>query len=120
LIINIFTSRNFVHLNAVFEEFYLQNNNTIEKMIRNIFSGSTRDALLAIYQFTTDSDGFFADCLYNSMIGLGTRDRALIRLVVTRAEIDMANIKVAFINKYLKTLESFIEVIFFISVKYLF
>jgi len=97
-------------LNAVFEAYDLLSSSPFERVVRARFAGSARDALLALFQFATDSDGFFADCLHNSMIGFGTKDRALIRLVVTRAEIDMVNIKVAFINKYLKTLESFIEV----------
>lgn len=44
------------------------------------------------------------------MVGFGTRDAQLIRLLVTRCEIDLADIKVAFQKKYGKTLRSFIQV----------
>jgi annexin A7/11 len=43
------------------------------------------------------------------MAGFGTYDRDLIRLVVTRCEVDMADIKEEFNKKYGKTLKSFIK-----------
>jgi len=53
---------------------------------------------------------FFAERLHDSMSGLGTKDKALIRIMVTRCEVDMVDIKNAFQAKYGKTLESFISV----------
>lgn len=44
------------------------------------------------------------------MAGMGTKDNQLIRVLVTRCEIDLADIKVAFQDKYGKTLRSFIQV----------
>lgn len=57
---------------------------------------------------------FFAERLYESMAGMGTKDRALIRIMVTRCEVDVVDIKNAFQSKYGKTLESFISVSGFI------
>jgi hypothetical protein len=53
---------------------------------------------------------FFAERLYESMAGMGTKDQSLIRIMVTRCEVDMVDIKNAFQAKYGKTLESFISV----------
>jgi hypothetical protein len=53
---------------------------------------------------------FFAERLHDSMAGMGTKDQALIRIMVTRCEVDMVDIKNAFQAKYGKTLESFISV----------
>lgn len=42
--------------------------------------------------------------LHKAMKGLGTDDTTLIRIIVTRAEIDMQYIKAEYLKKYRKTL----------------
>lgn len=54
--------------------------------------------------------GFFAEQLYKSMKGFGTNDDRLIRLVVTRCEVDMGEIKQVFGQQYNESLEDFISV----------
>jgi annexin A7/11 len=46
--------------------------------------------------------------LYKSMKGMGTHDETLIRVIVTRAEMDMQLIKAEFRSKYKKNLEDVI------------
>ena len=48
------------------------------------------------------------------MKGLGTRDRTLIRLIVSRCDVDLGNIKIAFENIYGKTLVSCVAVSSFV------
>ncbi|XP_059481954.1 annexin B9-like [Neocloeon triangulifer] len=105
----ILTMRSLSHLRELSEEFHALFGKDIEKVVKDSFAPPIKDAFVAMLNFACDSDGFFAERLYNSMVGLGTRDRDLIRLIVTRAEIDLSGIKVAFLHMYGKTLESFIE-----------
>lgn len=57
-----------------------------------------------------DKNEFFAEQLYESMQGLVTQDRRLIRLIVTRSEIDLADIKSTFLKLYGQSLDIFIKV----------
>lgn len=82
----------------------------LEKAIRSEFSGDIMDGLIAILQCTTNKAEFFASRLHKSMAGIGTNDQQLIRLVVTRCEIDLNDIKVAFERVYGKSLRSWIKV----------
>ena len=53
---------------------------------------------------------YFAGRLYKSMKGAGTDDETLIRVMVSRCEVDMVQIKEAFMREYKKSLYTFIKV----------
>lgn len=53
---------------------------------------------------------FFAKRVYEAMDGAGTDDTTLIRIIVSRSEIDLGNIKQEFERIYDKTLQSFVAV----------
>lgn len=84
----------------------------LEEAIEKEFSGCIKDGLKAILQCAIDRNEFFASCLYKSMKGLGTNDNQLIRVIVSRSEIDLEDIKVAFERLYGKSLRCWIKVSF--------
>jgi hypothetical protein len=56
-----------------------------------------------------DSGSFFAERLYNSMSGAGTSDAALIRFIISRSEIDLAQVAKSFHRLYGKSLNEMIS-----------
>ena len=81
----------------------------IDKAIKNEMSGDVERAFLTIARFVKNQPGYFAERLYKSMKGMGTKDRTLIRNVVLRSEIDMRDIKIEFQKQNSKSLESFVK-----------
>uniref|UniRef100_A0A8C9VBC9 Annexin n=1 Tax=Scleropages formosus TaxID=113540 RepID=A0A8C9VBC9_SCLFO len=101
--------RNRKHLLRVFEAYKSISGRDIEDSIKREMSGNLEDIFLAIVQCIKNKPAFFAEQLYKSMKGMGTTDSILIRIMVSRAEIDMIDIKMEFAKKYGKTLHSFIK-----------
>ncbi|XP_071769603.1 annexin A4 [Centroberyx gerrardi] len=101
--------RNQKHLLRVFAEYQKISGRDIEDSIKREMSGCLEDVFLAIVKCVKNKPAFFAERLYKSMKGMGTTDSVLIRIMVSRAEIDMLDIKVEFFKMYGKTLHSFIK-----------
>ncbi|XP_070706838.1 annexin A4 [Pempheris klunzingeri] len=101
--------RNQKHLLRVFEEYQKISGRDIEDSVKREMSGCLEDVFLAIVKCIRNKPAFFAERLYKSMKGLGTTDSILIRIMVSRAEIDMLDIKAQFLKQYGKTLYSFIK-----------
>ncbi|KAF7631111.1 Annexin [Meloidogyne graminicola] len=89
----------------IFNEYQKVSGHPIDQAIIAEFSGDIRDGLLAIIKSIRNRPAYFAELLYNSMKGFGTRDNDLIRLVVTRSEIDLGDIRSAYQQTYGTTLE---------------
>ncbi|XP_060765394.1 annexin A4 [Neoarius graeffei] len=101
--------RNRNHLLRMFQEYQQISGRDIEDSIKREMSGCLEDVFLAIVRCLKSKPAFFAERLYKSMKGLGTTDSILIRVMVSRAEIDMMDIKAEFLKMYGKTLNSFIK-----------
>jgi hypothetical protein len=104
----ILCSQSYEQLRLVFEEYHRSTNKSLETAIKNEMSGDLEGGMLAIVKCIQNRANYFAEKLYKSMKGMGTKDQALIRIMVTRCEVDMVQIKQEFQKMYGKTLESFI------------
>jgi len=62
-----------------------------------------------VYRSITSPPEFFCKELNSAIAGSGTDDPKLIRLVVSRCEIDMGNIKEEYEKRYNETLEKAIK-----------
>uniref|UniRef100_A0A8C0VT86 Annexin n=1 Tax=Castor canadensis TaxID=51338 RepID=A0A8C0VT86_CASCN len=102
-------TRSYPHLRRVFQEFIKMTNYDVEHVIKKEMSGDVRDAFVAIVQSVKNRPLFFADKLYRSMKGAGTDEKTLTRVMVSRSEIDLLNIRREFIEKYDKSLHHAIE-----------
>ncbi|XP_010210630.1 PREDICTED: annexin A4, partial [Tinamus guttatus] len=107
--ISILCTRNRSHLLRVFDEYRRIANKDIVDSIKSEMSGDLEDALLAVVKCTRNKPAYFAERLYKSMKGLGTDDNTLIRVMVSRSEIDMLDIRREFLIMYGKSLYSFIK-----------
>ncbi|KAF6280426.1 annexin A6 [Rhinolophus ferrumequinum] len=105
----ILCTRSYPHLRRVFQEFIKMTNYDVEHTIKKEMSGDVKDAFVAIVQSVKNKPLFFADKLYKSMKGAGTDEKTLTRIMVSRSEIDLFNIRREFIEKYDKSLHQAIE-----------
>ncbi|XP_012227553.2 annexin B9 isoform X1 [Linepithema humile] len=105
----ILVQRNMAQLRQIFVEYHNITGHDIENAIENEFSGDIKKGLLAIVKCVKNRADFFAEQLYKSMKGLGTNDSRLIRLIVTRCEVDMGEIKSVFLKQYGESLEDYIS-----------
>ncbi|KAK7808216.1 hypothetical protein U0070_016941 [Myodes glareolus] len=81
---------------------------TDEVKFLSILCSRNRNHLLHV-KCMRNKPAYFAERLYKSMKGLGTDDSTLIRVMVSRAEIDMLDIRANFKRLYGKSLYSFIK-----------
>nr|XP_042904154.1 annexin A4-like [Parasteatoda tepidariorum] len=72
----------------------------MEEAIKSEFGGNIRHALLAIIECIDNKAAFFAKQLYQALNNPGTDDRTIIRIFVSRSEVDLADIQEWYHMKY--------------------
>jgi annexin A7/11 len=82
---------------------------SFEKAIQGEFSGDVEAGFLALVKSARNRAAYFAERIHESVAGMGTKDDDLIFLVVTRAEIDMENIKQEYNKMYHKSVSQAIS-----------
>uniref|UniRef100_A0A4W4F8Y8 Annexin n=1 Tax=Electrophorus electricus TaxID=8005 RepID=A0A4W4F8Y8_ELEEL len=106
---SVLCARSFPHLRRVLQEFVKCTNKDIEQIIKKELSGDVKNVFYAIVCSVKNQPSYFADRLYKAMKGLGTDDRALIRIMVSRSEIDLFNIRKEFKETHDASLHEFIQ-----------
>ncbi|XP_041645636.1 annexin A11a isoform X2 [Cheilinus undulatus] len=100
----ILCARSKSHLRAVFLEYQRMCGRDIEKSISREMSGDLESGMLAVVKCIKNTPAYFAERLYKAMRGAGTKDRTLIRIMVTRSEVDLLDIRQEYIKNYGKSL----------------
>ena len=80
-------------INKIYTQKY---NHDLVKAIENEFSGILRRLLKTIVRVSLDPVEYYARRVNFAITGLGTKDTLLIRILVTRDEIDMPQIREAY------------------------
>ncbi|XP_062909101.1 annexin A6 isoform X1 [Mobula hypostoma] len=107
--ISILCTRSYAHLRKVFQDYIKLTNRDIEQAIKTEMSGDLMYGLIGVVRSIKNKPLFFAERLYKSMKGAGTDDRTLTRIMISRSEIDLMNIRQEFKKMYDASLHSFIE-----------
>ncbi|XP_037094009.1 annexin A8-like [Pollicipes pollicipes] len=105
----LFSHESLPQLLAIAEEYENISKKTLKEAIESELGGGFQQALLIILEVAKDKIQFYSDILYNSMQGAGTDDKTLIRIVLSRSELDLGDIKAKYLNTYGKTLDHSIE-----------
>ncbi|XP_076049933.1 annexin A13-like isoform X1 [Oratosquilla oratoria] len=98
--IRILNTKSFSHLRETFRAYDQIAQQPIQDAIEDEFSGDMKTGLLAIVDRVMDPAGFFCKRLHKSMDGPGTDDKTLIRIIVSRSEIDLASIRERYKDLY--------------------
>uniref|UniRef100_A0A8C6PFN7 Annexin n=1 Tax=Nothobranchius furzeri TaxID=105023 RepID=A0A8C6PFN7_NOTFU len=100
----ILCARSKPHLRAVFHEYQQMTGREIEKSICREMSGNLESGMVAVVKCIKNTPAYFAERLQKSMKGAGTKDRTLIRIMVSRSEVDMLDIRQEYLKAYGKSL----------------
>lgn len=107
--ITIFGTRSVSHLRRVFDKYMTISGFQIEETIDRETSGNLEQLLLAVVKSIRSIPAYLAETLYYAMKGAGTDDQTLIRVMVSRSEIDLYNIRKEFRKNFSTSLYSMIK-----------
>ncbi|XP_062398461.1 annexin A1a [Sardina pilchardus] len=102
--IDILTTRSAPQLQKMFQMYSKYSKVDVSKAIDLELKGDIENCLTAVVKCAGSKPAYFAEKLYDSMKGKGTRSKILTRVMVSRSEIDLAKIKEEYQKKYDKTL----------------
>ncbi|XP_016309094.1 annexin A3a [Sinocyclocheilus anshuiensis] len=102
--IEILCKRSIPHLRQTILEYKNISGKTLQKSIEKEMSGKLEELLVAIVKCVMSTPAYFAEKLYKSMKGAGTDETTLTRVMVSRGEVDMLDIRAEFKKLYQRSL----------------
>ncbi|XP_063776318.1 annexin A5 isoform X2 [Pseudophryne corroboree] len=102
--ITILGTRSVSHLRKVFDKYMTISGYQVEESIDRETSGHLEKLLLAIVKSVRSVPGYFAETLYHAMKATGTDDCTLIRVMVSRSEVDLLDVRKEYRKHYGKSL----------------
>ncbi|EYB81913.1 hypothetical protein Y032_0371g121 [Ancylostoma ceylanicum] len=107
--IDAFTLQSLRQLRHLFEEYEKVAHHSIEAAIEQDFSGSFRDALIAIVSIVRNKPAYFAKLLHKYIKTCYKYESDIVRLLVSRSECDMADITAQYQVLYNKSMAEAIK-----------
>lgn len=107
--IDILCHRSVPQLRQTFVEYKEISKKTLQESIESEMSGKIQKLLVAVVKCVKSTPAYFAERLFKSMKGLGTKESTLTRIIVSRSEVDLLDIKVEYKKLFGHSLYSQLE-----------
>ncbi|MCI4388575.1 hypothetical protein PGIGA_G00087600 [Pangasianodon gigas] len=107
--IEILCRRSVPQLRQTLLEYKNLSKKTLQQSIESEMSGDLEKVLVAIVKCVQSVPGYMAELLHKSMKGVGTNEARLTRIMVSRSEIDLMDIKAEYKKLFGRSLYSDIE-----------
>ncbi|KAK3743022.1 hypothetical protein QZH41_009286 [Actinostola sp. cb2023] len=104
MFINILTTRSPMQLQAIFQAYHHVSKKDILESIDEELEGDFHKAVKTLVVCVRNPPEYFAESLHEALTGIVTSSTTVTRIVITRSEIDLVEIKATFQDKYGKTL----------------
>ncbi|GBG79651.1 hypothetical protein CBR_g29799 [Chara braunii] len=97
--IEIFSSESYTTLRAVFHAYTAKFQTTVLDAVSSEFSRKAKDLYTTLVRVILSEPQYFADLIYTDIAGVGTNEPGLARHILARADVDLVEIKKAFLSK---------------------
>lgn len=105
-LIDRFTIRSSDEIKYLDRSYYTNYGIALNDALKKKFSGDELKLMISILSYHIDAVEYFTDKLIEAFKGLGTNDECLVRVFITRNEIDLKDISEAYTRKTGKSLKS--------------
>jgi len=105
----IFLKRSPQEISAIARHYKNFSGKTFKEVIDSEFSGDSKKLLLAVLECLINPEMYFAERVNKAIKGWGTNDHLLIRVLVSREEIDIQGIKACYEKEFGNTMLKDVE-----------